>query len=154
MNVLHFDTRLPIETHRAACTSLGASTARRLASALTLHTAVHHYGQLETGTSYSVTVHRSLLTDFSQPISTVWTPSTPRGTCSVLPCVAWDLAYRVTDSVYYSWFSFDITFCSWLSFHITFSFDIPHHVCARIGSRKRACSPSQSSSLGRKGRDL
>jgi hypothetical protein len=69
-----FDTPLPVEAHRTACTSLGASTARHLESALTLHPAMHlarilprkaHSGQLDIGANYSVTAHRSLLTSYT-----------------------------------------------------------------------------------------
>jgi hypothetical protein len=76
----YFDTPLPVDTHRDACTSIGASTARELKSAFTLYPALYlarllprvaNSGQLDIGANYSVTAHRSLLTSytsFQQPI--------------------------------------------------------------------------------------
>jgi hypothetical protein len=86
-----FDTPLPVDTHLASCTSLGASTVRRLESALTLHPTMHlsralpqatHNGQLDIGANYSVTADQSLLTNYrpfpqSVPMDSIDASGTP-----------------------------------------------------------------------------
>jgi hypothetical protein len=127
----YFDTPLPISTHRAACTALGASTARRLESELTLHPVMHlarvlpptaHSGQLDIGANYSVTAHRSLLTNyrpFSQPIPM----DSIDASGTTLRCLGSGI-YRVTDSHGQS-FHIPMWYCPGVSETLI----APDHVC-------------------------
>jgi hypothetical protein len=66
INDPNFDTPLHVDTHRAAYTSLGASTGRRPESELTLHPVMHlarvlppaaHSSQLDIGFNYMLYCH-------------------------------------------------------------------------------------------------
>jgi hypothetical protein len=131
----YFDTPLPVDTHRDACTSLGASTARELKSAFTVYYSalyvarllprVAHSGQLDIGANYSVTAHRSLLmsyTSFQQPIpmESIDASGTPRR------CWGKGL-YRVTDC---HGDPFDIPM--WYCPGVSETLISPDHVCREL----------------------
>jgi hypothetical protein len=132
MDDLFFDTPLPVDTHRTACTTLGASTARRLESTMTLLPTMHlariltpttHFGQLDIGANYSVTAHRSLLTNyrpFPQPVpmDSIDASGTP------LRCLGSGLYQQVTES-HGQPFAIPMWYCPGVSETLI----APDHVC-------------------------